>query len=74
MCKDSHDLGEAVHLTDIQELKDLHLKAKASVHQDQHQVCHLGNVNHTVDVVVTLNYRQPTFLACKENKIVFKKI
>ena len=35
MCQHTHDLGEAVNLADVEELKRLHLKAKACVDQQQ---------------------------------------
>ena len=36
VCQHSHDLGEAMHLQHIEELKRLHLKAKASINKQQH--------------------------------------
>lgn len=36
MSEDSHHLGEAMRLEDVEELKCLHLKSKTSVNQKQH--------------------------------------
>ena len=35
MCQHTHNLGEAVNLTDVEELKCFHLKAKACIDQQQ---------------------------------------
>lgn len=38
MCEHAHDSREPMHLTDVEELKGLHLKAKTSIYQHQNLV------------------------------------
>lgn len=40
-----------VHLQKVQELKGLHLKAKAAIHHEQHQVSILGSIYHAMQVL-----------------------
>lgn len=62
MCKNSHDFRHAVNLTDVEEFKDFHLEAKTGVTHEQNEIGTLGNVNHSVDVVVAFNDRKTAFL------------
>ena len=61
--EDAHDPGEAVHLTDVEELKDLHFEAEGGVDEEQHEVGDLGHVDHGVDVVRALDEGEAAALA-----------
>ncbi len=52
MSEDTHDFRKTVNLANVQKLEDFHFKAKACINQEEDQISHLGNVNHTVDIVV----------------------
>merc|ERR1719259_1051542 len=53
MGKNTHNPRKSMNLTNIEELKNLHLKSKTGVHQQKNKVSHLGNINHGVDVIGT---------------------
>jgi hypothetical protein len=59
--------GERHHtnLKNVEKLKGLHLKAKAAVHQQHHQVGHLSQIHHGVEIIFTLKKSQPLLLACR---------
>ena len=44
-----------MNLTNIEELKDLHLKTKTGVDEEKNKVGHLGHVDHAVDVIGALD-------------------
>ena len=46
VCENAHHSRKPMNLTNIEELEDLHLKAKVSVDHEQNQVSDLRHVNH----------------------------
>lgn len=50
-------------LTNVEELEDLHFKPKRGINEKQHQICHLTDVDHAVDFIVTLKECYPPLLA-----------
>ena len=62
--QDAEDLREAVHLQNVQELEGFHLEAEGAVDHQQHEIGHLRQIHHRVDVVRHLEQRDPPLLAC----------
>jgi hypothetical protein len=70
MSQDTHDAGESVNLEHIKKFKCFldslvimipiihnthHFKAKTSIHGHEHQISHLGNIDHGIDIIGTLD-------------------
>lgn len=54
---------ESVRLDDIEELKGLHLEAKASIHHQQDKIGNLSKINHSRNIVWTLDEGQAAILS-----------
>ena len=63
MGDDAEDTREAMRLQDVQKLERLHLETETSVHEKKHQVGNLSQVDHSRNIVGTLDKRQTTILA-----------
>ena len=63
MCHDTNHLGESVQLQLVEELEGLHLEPVRSVGEQQHQVRHLRQVGHRVQVRGTLKQSDATLSA-----------
>ncbi len=60
--QDTHDFRHPMNLANIEELENFHFKTETGVTQQEDQVGTFGNVDHTIDVVVALNQRDPALL------------
>lgn len=61
MCKNTHHFGESMSFENVQELKSFHLKSKARIDHEEHQVSDLRDIAHRVEIIGTFKKGDPPF-------------